>query len=115
MAVRKIRNFLPSIFQTDTNEKFLSATMDQLTSEPKLTNLYGYIGRKFAPTFRTGDSYITESSADRQDYQLEPSTVVQDASNNITDNADQIHPADTPKKPTTFFTILIDELIINLL
>ena len=83
MAVRKIRNFLPTVFQTDTNEKFLSATMDQLTSEPKLTNLYGYIGRKFAPTFRTGDSYITESSADRQDYQLEPSTVVQDASNNI--------------------------------
>ena len=84
MAVRKTRNFLPSVFQTDTNEKFLSATMDQLVSEPVLTNLYGYIGRKFAPTFKEGDSYIRESSADRQDYQLEPSTVARDQSNNVT-------------------------------
>ena len=85
MAItRKTRNFLPSVFQTDTNEKFLSATMDQLISEPTLTNLYGYIGRKFAPTFRTGDSYITESSADRQDYQLESSVVVRNDQNNVT-------------------------------
>ena len=84
MAVRKTRNFLPNVFQTDTNEKFLSATMDQLTSEPVLTNLYGYIGRKFAPTFRPGDSYLIESSADRQDYQLEPSTVIQNDKNDVT-------------------------------
>lgn len=84
MAVRKTRNFLPTVFQTDTNEKFLSATMDQLVSEPVLTTLYGYIGRKFAPTFKTGDSYITESTASRQDYQLEASTVVRDDSNNVT-------------------------------
>ena len=84
MAVRKTRNFLPSVFQTDTNEKFLSATMDQLVSEPVLTNLYGYIGRKFAPTFKEGDSYIKEASPDRQDYQLEPGTVTRDQSNNVT-------------------------------
>jgi len=84
MAVRKTRNFLPTVFQTDTNEKFLSATMDQLISEPVLTTLYGYIGRKFAPTFKTGDSYITESTPGRQDYQLEASTVVRDDSNNVT-------------------------------
>lgn len=83
MAVRKSKNFLPNIFQTDTNEKFLSATLDQLVSEPVLTNLYGYIGRKFAPTFKSGDSYITEASVDRQNYQLESSVVVRDDSNNI--------------------------------
>lgn len=83
MAVRKSKNFLPSIFQTDTNEKFLSATLDQLVSEPVLTNLYGYIGRKFAPTFKSGDSYVTEASLDRQNYQLESSVVIRDDSKNI--------------------------------
>ena len=83
MAVRKSKNFLPNIFQTDTNEKFLSATMDQLVSEPVLTNLYGYIGRKFSPTFKPNDSYIIESSVDRQNFQLEPGVVVKDDSNNI--------------------------------
>ena len=84
MAVRKTRNFLPTVFQTDTNEKFLSATMDQLISEPTLTNVYGYVGRKFAPTFKSSDSYVTETTADRQNYQLEASTVVRDESNDIT-------------------------------
>ena len=84
MAVRKTRNFLPTVFQTDTNEKFLSATMDQLISEPVLTNLYGYVGRKFAPTFKNGDSYLIEKSADRANYQLEPSTIIKDDQNNVT-------------------------------
>ena len=82
---RKTRNFLPSVFQTDTNEKFLSATMDQLISEPILTTLYGYIGRKFAPTYKSGDSYLSESSADRQNYQLEPSIVVRGTQANSID------------------------------
>ena len=84
MAIRQTKNFLPGIFQTDTNEKFLSATMDQLVSEPDLTNLYGYIGRTFAPTFQYGDSYIAEPSAERQDYQFEPSIVIRNQENNIT-------------------------------
>jgi hypothetical protein len=84
MAVtRKTLKFLPSVFQTDTNQKFLSATMDQLVSEPNLTNLYGYIGRTFSPTYKSGDSYITEPTADRQDYQLEPSLVIKDQQQNI--------------------------------
>ena len=84
MAItRKSRNLLPSVFQTDTNEKFLTATVDQLISEPVLTNLNGYIGRKFTPTFKQGDSYITESTASRQDYQLESSVVVKDDANKI--------------------------------
>ena len=96
MATRKTKNFLPTVFQTDTNQKFLSATMDQLVSEPNLTDLYGYIGRTFAPTAKSGDSYIKEPTTERQDYQLEPSIVVRDKENNInffasyTDLLDQI-------------------------
>ncbi len=84
MATRKTQTFLPQIFQTDTNQKFLSATMDQLVSEPDLQTLYGYIGRKFSPTFVNSDSYVVEPNADRQNYQLEPSIVIRDEQKNIT-------------------------------
>ena len=84
MAARKTQNFLPQVFQTDTNKKFLSATVDQLVSEPDLTTLYGYVGRTFAPTFKSGDSYVIESTPDRQNYQLEPSIVIKDDQNNVT-------------------------------
>ena len=80
----KSLTFLPTIFQTDANEKFLAATVDQLIAEPKLTKMYGYVGRTFAPTYKTGDSYIQEPSAQRQNYQLEPSVVVNDISGNTT-------------------------------
>jgi hypothetical protein len=93
MAVRKSINLLPGVFQTATNEKFLSATVDQLISEPNLKNLYGYIGRQFAPTYKSTDSYILEGTNDRQNYQLEPSTIVK------TDSGD-----------TTFFASYIDFL-----
>ena len=49
--------FLPSIFQTDTNQKFLSATLDQLVSEDDQRRINGYIGRKFAPTYKPADNY----------------------------------------------------------
>ena len=48
MATRKTYKFLPTVFQSDANKKFLSATLDQLVTEPNLDTLYGYIGRKFA-------------------------------------------------------------------
>jgi hypothetical protein len=84
MAARKSINLLPGVFRTDVNEKFLSATLDQLISEPSLKNLYGYIGRKFAPTFAQADSYITEDSDQRQNYQLEPATIIKDLDSNTT-------------------------------
>lgn len=79
MAVIKTHKFLPEIFQTPANTKFLNATLDQLVSEPKFKKVNGYIGRKFAPTYKTGDGYVQEQSADRQNYQLEPSVVVADS------------------------------------
>ena len=82
MAVFKTLQFLPEIFRTDTNRKFLNATTDQLVSEPDFSKVDGYIGRKLAPSFKTTDSYITEPSKQRQDYQLEPSVVIKDPDTN---------------------------------
>ena len=84
MAVIKTHQFLPEIFQTETNKKFLNATLDQLISEPSLKKINGYIGRKLAPSYKTTDSYIEEASKDRKNYQLEPSLVLKnDVTNEI--------------------------------
>jgi hypothetical protein len=71
MAIRTL-NFLPEVFRTPTNQKFLNATLDQLVSEPKFKKINGYVGRKFAPTFKSTDNYIPEPDTNRQNYQLEP-------------------------------------------
>ena len=42
MATRTI-NFLPKIFQTDHNKKFLNATLDQFTTEPNVARINGKI------------------------------------------------------------------------
>lgn len=78
MAAFKTVQFLPEIFRTDTNRKFLNATTDQLVSETNLTRINGYIGRKLAPSYKSTDSYITEPTKTRQDYQLEPSILIKD-------------------------------------
>jgi hypothetical protein len=78
MAVFKTLQFLPEIFRTETNKKFLNATVDQLYSEPNLVRINGYIGRKLAPSYKANDSYITEPTQDRQNYQLEPSVIIKD-------------------------------------
>jgi len=70
MAIRKSSALLPSVFQTNKNEKFLNATVDQLISEPNLKRFNSFIGRKFAPNFKVGDGYIQEISNNRQNYQL---------------------------------------------
>ena len=68
---RKTINFLPSIFQTDANKKFLTSTLDQLVSEPDLKRVNAFIGRQFGPGHRADDNYISESSLERSNYQLE--------------------------------------------
>ena len=84
MAAIRTIELLPEIFRSDTNTKFLAATVDQLVSEPDFRKIDGYIGRKFAPTYRSGDSYISEPTLDRQNYQLESSFVVEDANRDTT-------------------------------
>lgn len=76
-AVRTIE-FLPRFFRTRANNKFLSATLDQVVSEPRLTRLNGYVGRKNAINARRTDNYLPEISESRSQYQLEPSVVGKD-------------------------------------
>ena len=75
MATRRTVDLLPEIFRTDTNKKFLSATLDQLTQEPNFKRAQGYAGRRVGPGVNPADSYITEPSAVRTNYQLEPGVV----------------------------------------
>lgn len=82
MAIRKTINFLPEIFRSETNQKFLNVTLDQLISEPSMTRLNGFVGRKFSTAYSTSNNYLIEGDNDRQNYQLEPAVVV-DRNNNI--------------------------------
>lgn len=68
-------NFLPDIFRTPTNEQFLSATLDQLTSQPKTMKIQGFIGSKFGYGVNSTDGYVVEPNKIRTDYQLEPGVV----------------------------------------
>ena len=81
MAVSKTINFLPDIFRSDANKKFLDSTFDQLTADSKNAPVYGYIGRTFSPTYRAGDNYLPEFTLARSRYQLEPGVVVKDNAN----------------------------------
>jgi hypothetical protein len=83
MATRKTLNLLPSIFQTETNKKFLGATLDQLVSEPDISKFNGFIGRKFSPVNKPSDNFINEPTVSRENYQFEPAVVIKNTSNGI--------------------------------
>ena len=76
MAAFRTLELLPSVFRTEANSKFLNATLDQLVSEPALERINGYVGRRFASSFQFQSSFIQEPTAARQNYQLEPSVIV---------------------------------------
>ena len=68
-------DFLPEIFQTQTNKQFLAATLDQLVQEPAFTKRQGYIGQRIGPGVNASDQYVIEPTAVRNNYQLEPGVV----------------------------------------
>ena len=70
---RTTTTLLPEVFQTERNKKFINATLDQWTQKGELEKISGFIGSKKGPSFKSNDTYFTESDADRQNYQLEPS------------------------------------------
>ena len=77
MAKRKSENFLPQVFRTLGNKRFLNATMDPLIQEPSLKKMYGYIGQQDqSPVYSTSDYYINENDSYSQFYQLEPGVVI---------------------------------------
>ena len=83
MALSNTIEFLPPVFRTPTNQRFLGATVDQLFTDPVVIPLNGYVGRRFSPTYKNNDNYIPELTLQRQNYQLEPSVVVKDNNKNI--------------------------------
>ena len=87
MALTNTINFLPEIFKSVTNQRFLGATMDQLTTDAVNVPVNGYIGRTFSPTYKLGDNYVPESTTTRSQYQLEPSVVVKDHSGDVVLNS----------------------------
>jgi hypothetical protein len=82
MPVTKTYPFLPTQFQSETNKKFLNATLDQLVTEPNLKPISGFVGRKFSPGNNDINSYIREPSASRANYQLEPGIVQRNQTTN---------------------------------
>ncbi len=83
MANFNTMNFLPEIFRTLPNKKFIHATLDQLMADPTFSKVSGYIGREFSPTFKSSDSYIKEISQNRQNYQLESGVVNYDSNGDV--------------------------------
>jgi len=92
MVDKNSLDFLPKVFQTNTNRRFLNATLDQLLQEPDLGRIYGYIGRQdLSPSYQKGDAYVQELDSYSQHYQLEPGLVINkrifNTNNFKTDNA----------------------------
>ena len=81
MATTRTVDLLPPIFQTQTNRQFLSATLDQLTQEPQFQKTQGYIGRRVGPGVTVDQNYVTEPTASRTNYQLEPGVLRVDPDN----------------------------------
>ena len=89
MAKRNTSTFLPKVYQSDKNKKFLSATLDQLMSSANLSRINGYVGRQFSPSFKKSDNYL-KSTGKRTNYQLEPA-VVSDNENTVVTYDDFLH------------------------
>ena len=75
-------SFLPRIYTTDFNKKFLQATMDQLIKPGTVKKVNGYIGRRNAKATNGDDIFLSAVDAVRQNYQLEPGLVIKDSLNN---------------------------------
>lgn len=75
---RRTSRHLPSFFRTNSNKKFLGATMDVLTQPGTLTRISSYVGRRDIPNYSFDDTYIQETSTPRQYYQLEPAFINED-------------------------------------
>ena len=87
---RKSSDLLPKYFRTVANEKFLSATLDQLINPGVVEKVDGYIGRKNAKAFKNIDNYIPDISEQRENYQLEPALVIKDNLDNVSHYADYV-------------------------
>lgn len=77
-------NLLPRYYRTNTNKKFLQATIDQLIQPGTVKKLNGYVGRQSAKAVKNTDVYLAAADKTRQDYQFEPAALIQDYLGNTT-------------------------------
>jgi hypothetical protein len=90
LPIRKSSELLPVVFQTDTNDKFMSAVVDPLIQPGVLQKTVGYVGRRYGKTFKGSDVYLDTDNTLRSRYQLEPGVVSRASSNDLTPNHDEI-------------------------
>ena len=81
---RSSADLLPRFYRTNSNKKFLQATVDQLTQPGTVKKLNGYIGRETGKAVTTKDIFLEAPDKTRQDYQFEPAAVIQDYLGNTT-------------------------------
>lgn len=77
IPIRKSSDFLPEIFRTESNEKFLNGSLDAWIQPGTLEKIVGYIGRRFGKTYNPKDTYLDSDESLRSRYQLEPAVIVQ--------------------------------------
>ncbi len=75
LPIRRTVELLPKIFQTATNDKFLSGVLDPLVQPGVLQKQVGYIGRRYGKTYKGSDIYLNSDETLRSRYQLEPGVV----------------------------------------
>jgi hypothetical protein len=80
---RRNSDLIPRFYRTDSNKKFIQATLDQLTQPGSIKKVNGYIGRQNAKSSTGKDIFVSAIDNDRKNYQLEPSLVVKDELGNI--------------------------------
>lgn len=78
-------NFLPQYYNTETNKRFLTNTLDQLISKGSQEQINLYVGKKSGTVYKPNtDFYLKETRQDRADYQLEVGVVTKDIDGNVT-------------------------------
>ena len=78
LPIRKTSEFLPKVFQTDTNDKFLSGVFDPLVQPGTLEKVVGYVGKRYGKTYNGNDIYLDTDNTLRSRYQLEPGVVTKE-------------------------------------
>ena len=76
LPIRRSVDFLPEVFKTETNSKFLGGVFDPLIQPGVLEKTVGYIGRRYGKTYKSSDIYLDTDETLRSRYQLEPAVVV---------------------------------------
>ena len=82
-STRPTSKLLPEIFQTNKNKKFLGATLDQLVEPSQLEKINAYVGQRYHQSYRKNDTFLEETTAERQNYQLEPAVSYKSNGNDI--------------------------------